>query len=62
MKGDEKVEGIKARNYLIKLLTNITIDKNTYTRYDIRKLINKFGDFDKYGRPLGTIYKDETNY
>ena len=22
----------------------------------------KCGDFDKYGRPLGTIYKDETNY
>ena len=28
--------------------------------YIFRKLINKFGDFDKYGRPLGTIYKDET--
>ena len=69
LRGDEKTEGIKARNYLIKLLTNITIDKDTYTRNDIRELINKntymvevlFGDFDKYGRPLGTIYKDDIN-
>lgn len=66
LRGDEKAEGIKARNYLIKLLTDITIDNDTYTRNDIRELINKdtcmvdvlFGDFDKYGRPLGTIYKD----
>ena len=69
LRGDEKTKGIEARNYLIKLLTNIIIDKDTYTRNDIREMINidtymvevLFGDFDKYGRPLGTIYKDGVN-
>lgn len=69
MKGEQRNMGIKARNHLIKLLTNINIDKE-YTRKEIRQLINNsneniinvlFLDFDKYGRPLATLYKNGNN-
>ena len=68
LRGSEKELGVKARNYLINVLTDIIIDYNN-TRNDIRNMINKntymvevlFDDFDKYGRPLGTIYKDNIN-
>ena len=69
LRGTQKILGLKARNYLIDKLTNIVIDTDDYTRYMIRDMINKdthmievlFGDFDKYGRPLATIYKDGIN-
>ena len=68
LRGSEKELGVKARNYLINILTDIIIDYNS-TRNDIRNMINKntymvevlFDDFDKYGRPLGIIYKDNIN-
>lgn len=69
LKGEQRDMGIKARNHLIKLLTNINIDKE-YTRKEIRQLINNsneniinvlFLDFDKYGRPLATLYKNGNN-
>lgn len=69
LKGEQHDMGIKARNHLIKLLTNINIDKE-YTRKEIRELINNsneniinvmFLDFDKYGRPLATLYKNGIN-
>ena len=69
LRGSEKELGIKARNHLIKILTDVIIDKD-YSRNEIRDLIfNKnnnivdilFDDFDKYGRPLGTIYKNNIN-
>ena len=69
LRGSEKELGIKARNYLIKILTDVIIDKD-YSRNEIRDLIfNKnnnivdilFDDFDKYGRPLGIIYKNNIN-
>ena len=71
LKGEQKNLGIIARNYLINILTNISMDNNKeYTRKEIRELIYnsnnnfidvKFGDFDKYGRPLVIIYKDGIN-
>jgi micrococcal nuclease len=68
LRGSQKELGLTARNYLINTLTNIVIDDNN-TRNDIRNMINKdthmievlFGDFDKYGRPLAIIYKDNIN-
>jgi len=69
LKGEQRNMGINARNYLIKLLTNVNIDKE-YTRKEIRQLINNsneniinvlFLDFDKYGRPLATLYKNGNN-
>lgn len=68
LRGSQKELGLKARNYLITKLTDIVIDDNN-TRNDIRNMINKntymievlFGDFDKYGRPLAIIYKDNIN-
>ena len=68
LRGSQKELGLKARNYLINKLTDIVIDDNN-TRNDIRDMINKdthmievlFGDFDKYGRPLAIIYKDNIN-
>ena len=67
--GKEKELGIVARNYLINELTNIKIENNKYSRKDIREIINNnthiikviFGDFDKYGRPLCIIYKNNIN-
>lgn len=77
LKGNTKDIGINARNYLIKLLLNIDINKinidinKNLSRKEIRKLINyynnnnillvEFGDFDKYGRPLVTLYKNNVN-
>jgi micrococcal nuclease len=68
LRGSQKELGLKARNYLINILTDIVIDDNN-TRNDIRDMINKnthmievlFGDFDKYGRPLAIIFKDNIN-
>jgi len=69
LKGNQKEMGIIARNYLIKELTAIHINKN-YTRKEIRDLISKTNDniidvhlldFDKYGRPLAYIYKNGIN-
>lgn len=68
LRGSQKELGLKARNYLITKLTDIVTDDNN-TRNDIRNMINKdthmievlFGDFDKYGRPLAIIYKDNIN-
>lgn len=70
LKGNTRDNGIKARNYLIKLLLNIDINENL-TRKEIRKLIDnnnnnniiliEFGDFDKYGRSLVTLYKNNIN-
>ena len=69
LRGSQKELGLKARNYLINKLTDIVIDNEDYTRNDIRNMINKdthiievlFGDFDKYGRPLAIIYKNNIN-
>lgn len=71
LKGEQKSLGIIARNYLINILTNIEINNNKeYTRKEIRELIYnsnnnyidvKFGEFDKYGRPLAILYKDGVN-
>jgi len=69
LRGSQKELGLKARNYLINKLTDIVIDNEDYTRNDIRNMINKdthiievlFGDFDKYGRPLVVIYKNNIN-
>lgn len=68
--GNEKNIAISARNFLINKLTDIKFEDTVkYSRDNIRKLINNdthiikviFGDFDKYGRPLCIIYKNNIN-
>jgi len=69
LKGETKELGIETRNYLIKLLTGIEIIGNK-TRKEIREDIFKsdnntldviFDDFDKYGRPLAILEKNNIN-
>jgi endonuclease YncB( thermonuclease family) len=71
---DRKEEMRKARvakNRLIQLITGNDFDifnENHFSNEDIKKLLNdntnllyiEFGNFDKYGRVLGTLYLDDS--
>ena len=61
---------MKARNRLIQLCTDVPIDlDNMLSTYKCQKLVDnnrklvkiKCGEFDKYGRLLGTIYPHYEN-
>ena len=66
-RNEEIKNAIKAKNRLLQLCgINIDIEKN-YSKEDIRKLLQdnttllyiEFGNFDKYGRVLATIYDNK---